>query len=69
MAVVSPTMTGLLVVACGLLGLTIGSFLNVVIWRVPRGESVAHPPSHCPHCGTEIKPHRICYVEERTTHL
>ncbi len=50
-------MTGLLVVACGLLGLTIGSFLNVVIWRVPRGESIAHPPSHCPHCDTEIKPY------------
>ena len=37
-----------------LLGLVIGSFLNVVIWRVPRGESVAHPPSACPRCGTPI---------------
>jgi leader peptidase (prepilin peptidase)/N-methyltransferase len=37
-----------------LLGLVIGSFLNVVIWRVPRGESVVRPPSACPSCGTEI---------------
>lgn len=42
--------------ACGVLGLLIGSFLNVVIWRVPRGESVVHPPSHCPSCDTEITP-------------
>ncbi|MCU1676347.1 MAG: peptidase domain protein [Frankiales bacterium] len=39
----------------GVLGLLIGSFLNVVIWRVPRGESVVRPPSHCPGCDTEIK--------------
>jgi leader peptidase (prepilin peptidase)/N-methyltransferase len=39
-----------------LLGLAIGSFLNVVIWRVPRGESVAHPPSHCPSCDNPISP-------------
>jgi leader peptidase (prepilin peptidase) / N-methyltransferase len=44
---------GLLVII-GLLGLAIGSFLNVVIWRVPRGESVAHPPSHCPTCDAAI---------------
>jgi len=37
-------------------GLVWGSFLNVVIHRVPRGMSVAHPGSHCPHCGTAIKP-------------
>ena len=30
----------------GVLGLLIGSFLNVVIWRVPRGESIVSPPSH-----------------------
>lgn len=39
----------------GLLGLAIGSFLNVVIYRVPRGESVVSPPSKCPRCGTQIK--------------
>jgi len=38
------------------LGLAIGSFLNVVIWRVPRGESVASPPSHCPSCDEPISP-------------
>jgi leader peptidase (prepilin peptidase)/N-methyltransferase len=41
---------------CGIFGLLIGSFLNVVIWRVPRGESIVRPPSHCPSCGTEIAP-------------
>lgn len=32
-----------------------GSFLNVVIWRVPRGESIVAPPSHCPRCNERIK--------------
>lgn len=41
---------------CGLLGLLFGSFANVVIHRVPRGESIARPPSACPGCGTAIKP-------------
>lgn len=40
----------------GFVGLAIGSFLNVVIWRVPRGESVVRPASHCPGCGIEILP-------------
>lgn len=38
------------------LGLLVGSFLNVVIHRVPRGESLLAPPSHCPHCQQPIKP-------------
>ena len=44
----------LLTVVCSLLGLAIGSFLNVVIHRVPRGESVVSPRSACPDCGTMI---------------
>jgi leader peptidase (prepilin peptidase)/N-methyltransferase len=43
-------------VLLGVLGLIIGSFLNVVIWRVPRGESVVSPPSHCPGCDQPISP-------------
>ena len=45
-----------LVVLVAVLGLAIGSFLNVVVWRVPRGESVVHPPSACPNCQTPIRP-------------
>ncbi len=45
-----------LALLCGLFGLAIGSFLNVVIWRVPRGESVVSPPSACPGCGHAIRP-------------
>lgn len=37
------------------LGLLFGSFLNVVIYRVPRGESVAFPASRCTSCGTPIR--------------
>jgi leader peptidase (prepilin peptidase) / N-methyltransferase len=36
-------------------GLVFGSFLNVVIYRLPRGESVAFPASHCTTCGTPIR--------------
>jgi leader peptidase (prepilin peptidase) / N-methyltransferase len=38
-------------------GAIIGSFLNVVGYRLPRGESLARPPSRCPSCGTPIKPY------------
>jgi leader peptidase (prepilin peptidase)/N-methyltransferase len=41
--------------AAGLLGLVIGSFLNVVVYRVPRRQSVAWPGSHCPSCGAPIR--------------
>ena len=37
------------------LGACIASFLNVVIWRVPRGESIVSPPSHCPKCDAPIR--------------
>jgi leader peptidase (prepilin peptidase) / N-methyltransferase len=35
-------------------GLIIGSFLNVVALRIPEGESVVYPPSHCPHCQHQL---------------
>ena len=38
------------------LGLVLGSFLNVVIARLPRGESIVHPPSRCPRCKKRIRP-------------
>jgi leader peptidase (prepilin peptidase)/N-methyltransferase len=47
-------MLALVAVLVGALGLAVGSFLNVVIWRVPRGESIVSPPSHCPGCDTAI---------------
>jgi leader peptidase (prepilin peptidase)/N-methyltransferase len=40
-----------------LVGLCIGSFLNVVIHRVPKGMSLVRPPSTCPKCGKAIKPY------------
>ncbi len=42
-------------VVAGIVGAMIGSFLNVVIWRLPRGESLVRPPSRCPACGTPIR--------------
>jgi leader peptidase (prepilin peptidase)/N-methyltransferase len=38
-------------------GAVIGSFLNVVAYRLPRRESLLYPPSRCPDCGTAIKPY------------
>ena len=46
-----PFAVGLVVV----LGLVIGSFLNVCIYRLPRGESVVNPPSRCPSCGRGLR--------------
>jgi leader peptidase (prepilin peptidase) / N-methyltransferase len=45
------------ILAGGLLGAIIGSFLNVVAHRVPRGESLVSPGSRCPGCGAEVKPY------------
>lgn len=39
------------------IGAIVGSFLNVVIHRYPREESIVFPPSHCGSCGTNIKPY------------
>ncbi len=46
-----------MVLIAGILGLLIGSFLNVVVWRLPRGESLSHPGSHCPACDHPIRPY------------
>jgi len=43
------------IVGAVLLGLLIGSFLNVCIYRIPRKESIVWPPSHCPACGARIQ--------------
>jgi len=47
----------LLMGGSAVLGALIGSFLNVVIHRVPAGQSVVHPPSACPGCGNRIRPY------------
>src|ERR1039458_5089472 len=41
----------------GVLGAIAGSFLNVVAYRLPRHESLLIPASHCPRCGTPVKPY------------
>jgi leader peptidase (prepilin peptidase)/N-methyltransferase len=39
------------------LGASVGSFINVVAYRLPAGLSISSPPSHCPKCQTKLKPH------------
>jgi leader peptidase (prepilin peptidase) / N-methyltransferase len=41
----------------GILGAVFGSFLNVVVHRLPRHESLVTPASHCPKCATPVKPY------------
>ena len=48
--------SGSLVPIASLFGLLVGSFLNVVIHRLPLGQSIAFPASHCPRCEVAIKP-------------
>jgi len=43
------------IIFLAVIGSCVGSFLNVVIYRLPRGESIVFPPSHCPKCGRQIK--------------
>ncbi|MEJ5378249.1 MAG: A24 family peptidase [bacterium] len=38
-------------------GMVVGSFLNVCIYRLPRQESLVYPGSHCPKCGTPVRPY------------
>ncbi|MEA2292804.1 MAG: leader peptidase (prepilin peptidase) / N-methyltransferase [Solirubrobacteraceae bacterium] len=49
--------TALAAVLAAMFGAIIGSFLNVVIWRLPRGESIVSPGSRCPECGEPVKPY------------
>ena len=48
-------MLALLIGLCAVLGLAVGSFLNVVVYRVPRNESIVTPRSTCPDCGAPIR--------------
>ena len=50
-------MEGLILAWTGLLGACVGSFTNVVAWRLPRQESGVFPGSHCPKCGHVIRWH------------
>jgi len=50
-------METIILVLVVVIGLVFGSFLNVVIFRVPRGMSLVRPPSTCPACGARIKPY------------
>ncbi|MDJ0347750.1 A24 family peptidase [Cryobacterium sp. PH29-G1] len=49
-------MTSVIAGLFGILGALIGSFLNVVIYRVPAGKSIVSPPSACGRCGARIRP-------------
>jgi len=50
-------MTAIAIVAAALFGALLGSFLNVVVYRLPRGESLVTPGSHCPSCDAPVKPY------------
>ncbi len=50
-------MEALVIVVAFVFGTMLGSFTNVVVTRVPRGESIVHPPSRCPSCGAPVRPY------------
>src|SRR5687768_1756029 len=52
MTEITPTMW---MVFAGVIGACLGSFLNVVIYRLPLGQSLVSPPSRCPKCGSTLK--------------
>lgn len=52
----------LILVYTFILGTLIGSFLNVVVYRVPREESLSFPPSHCPSCNRRLKAYDLVPV-------
>ena len=45
----------LVIALAAVAGLLVGSFLNVVAYRLPRGESLVRPRSRCPHCDTQLR--------------
>lgn len=47
-------MDTLVIIFAGIFGLLVGSFSNVLIWRLPRRENIAFPPSHCPKCDHQL---------------
>jgi leader peptidase (prepilin peptidase)/N-methyltransferase len=49
------TASATLLVLAGIFGLAVGSFLNVCIYRLPRRQSLASPPSRCPACGRPLR--------------
>jgi leader peptidase (prepilin peptidase)/N-methyltransferase len=51
----NPVLTNYFLFFSFALGCIVGSFLNVVVWRLPRGASLCRPPSHCPNCGHFIR--------------
>ena len=46
-----------------LFGACVGSFLNVVIWRLPRDQSLMFPGSHCPKCNTPLTPDAVFCIK------
>jgi len=52
---ITPDVAVAAAILSGVVGLAVGSFLNVVVWRVPRSESLSAPPSACPKCGHAIR--------------
>lgn len=54
MRALDPALVAIFGVFAFAMGAAIASFLNVVVWRVPRGESIVSPPSHCPKCNAPI---------------
>ena len=55
-------MESMIAIIVFILGLLIGSFLNVCIYRIPKEESIAFPPSHCGSCGSNIKAYDLIPV-------
>ncbi|MBW4517791.1 MAG: prepilin peptidase [Timaviella obliquedivisa GSE-PSE-MK23-08B] len=49
--------SGLVTLLIFVFGAAIGSFLNVVIYRIPAGRSLLHPPSQCPQCSHQLQPY------------